>query len=1058
MNTISPALKYWFPALIVSVMILLSSSNQLAQTKPLLPLPTGHVNDLAGVLDAKTKDHLEGLMENLKQRSKIDFYVVTVDTTGTQDIFDFSREVAREWNIGYRTSAAKSLLLVVSSGEKTSFTQFSRAVQNDLPEGILGEMSQRMRTPLGAGQFAQAVEGGVLLFADALAQKIGFSLQDIDKPVAVVSSADNSETAAPAPSRAPSPASSSQVEPTEPGAKEKTRPRVARNAAAPTPKTAVNVIKKPGPPVDDEAEAEEVELTLTLPLPERVGKLKEFLDTHPKSKARPRASELLVSAHAALGDRQLKNSDSTGGVEQLLLAIDEADANASEKLFSGVISQIPLNLYLRGEKVAAFKAAHNVETKFGGDPKRLLAVAGFYLGIERGDEATRVAAQAVKLAPDMAEAHHALALALHISLRLDEAAAEYKRALELDPNSKRARASLADLNRAAGKSEEALALYNEQLKADPKDKAARTGVVISLLELGRKDEANAALESALTEDPRNLSLLTGAAYWFAAHENSEKALELANKAVAIEPRYTWAQIALAHALLGQRRPLEAERSIRFARQYGKFSTLDYELANVLAAMGLYEEASEVLLESFLLKDGQIEARLAGRLPTREEGFVELLAPERRASIYQYAAADTAANAKMLKALLSFNITLSPPAGSEKVDEKAAIAAAREFASGNDNMRAYRELYAASRLLKSNVGLPTSIELLEDAKRDSDTAMDAPAVTVAVQADELREIRAWAINSGNTPDIPQAPRNVLANILRGRIEELSGWTLFNQDKYGEAVERLKRAVDILPQGTPSWRGASWHLAVALEQSGNKEEALNYYIRSYKTGAPDPIRRTVIEQLYRKINGSLDGLDDRIGTATASTTTAASTSAEPMASKPAPNTETAAGTPSLVASGSSVTPSPEPVSSDAPKTEAAPAKPPATPVATPEPTPVAAAEPTTTPETPVADSLDASLRAAASRARLRVKISGRVRDTNKNGLGNVVVVLISPSGTVLASTTDSEGNFSFVVATSQRTYRLIPSRDGYTFDPLDKVFEGLSDDQKEIEFVGTLKGAP
>src|SRR6266550_4039471 len=219
MNTISPAMRYWFPALIVSGMILLSSSNQLAQTTPRLPLPTGHVSDLAGVLDAKTKDHLEGLMENLKQRSKIDFYVVTVETTGTQDIFDFSREVAREWNIGYRTSAAKSLLLVVSSGEKTSFTQFSRAVQNDLPEGILGEMSQRMRTPLGAGQFAHA-----------LAQKIGFSLQDIDKPVAVVSSADNSETAAPAPSRAPSPASSSQVEPTELGAKEKTRPRVARNA------------------------------------------------------------------------------------------------------------------------------------------------------------------------------------------------------------------------------------------------------------------------------------------------------------------------------------------------------------------------------------------------------------------------------------------------------------------------------------------------------------------------------------------------------------------------------------------------------------------------------------------------------------------------------------------------------------------------------------------------------------------------------------------------------------------------------------------------------------
>ena len=42
-----------------------------------------------------------------------------------------------------------------------------------------------------------------------------------------------------------------------------------------------------------------------------------------------------------------------------------------------MIAQIPTNLYLRGEREAAFKAAQNIETKFGTDPKRLLAVAGF---------------------------------------------------------------------------------------------------------------------------------------------------------------------------------------------------------------------------------------------------------------------------------------------------------------------------------------------------------------------------------------------------------------------------------------------------------------------------------------------------------------------------------------------------------------------------------------------------------------------------------------------------------------------------------------------------------
>ena len=96
----------------------------------------------------------------------------------------------------------------------------------------------------------------------------------------------------------------------------------------------------------------------------------------------------------------------------------------------------------------------------------------------------------------------------------------------------------------------------------------------------------------------------------------------------------------------------------------------------------------------------------------------------------------------------------------------------------------------------------------------------------------------------------------------------------------------------------------------------------------------------------------------------------------------------------------------------------------------------------------------MRAAASRLRSIIRISGRVVDANKGGIANVVVVLISPSGSVLASTTDTNGNFAFTVAPSQKTYRLIPSKDGLVFTPVDRTFAGLFDDQSEIQFVGVL----
>ncbi|MGA9994400.1 MAG: tetratricopeptide repeat protein, partial [Pyrinomonadaceae bacterium] len=636
-----------------------------------------------------------------------------------------------------------------------------------------------------------------------------------------------------------------------------------------TLKKETSTTKAKAAPASEEDLQEEVELTLTLPMAERVEKLKAFIEAHPASASITRATELLVSAHAALGDERLRAGDTAGGLEQFRMALAESPANVSEKLFNAVLAQLPLNIFLRGQRDAALEMARAIETKFKDDPKRLLALATFYLSTEQPEEAARIAEQAIKVAPDSAAAHRTLGASRHIALRLDDAAAEYARALELDPNLSIARRSLADLRRANGKPEEALSLYREQLKRDPSDKAARSGVVLSLLDLGKRDEAITELDAALKDEPRNLILLVGAAYWFAAHGDNARALALAQSAVSLEPRYTWSYITLARAMIADNHQVDAERVIRTARQYGQFPTLDYELANALAASGLYREAAEALARSFHLKDGQLETQLAGRVPTRAESFTELLAPERRASIFQHAAADTEENARMLKALLAFDTAINQTS----VKETDAAAAAQEFVAGKDKMRVYRQLYAASRLLQRGVALPLVLELTDAATGGIEAALDTPTATVATLSDELHTLRSQALSSGTMPILPDVQSNVLSSILRGRIEDIAGWALFNQDKGTEAVTRLRRAASVLPPNTIWLRTALWHLGVALEATGNPQEALNAYIKSYQNGGvQDPVRRAVIEGLYRKVNGSLDGLDTKIGEARSTTISA------------------------------------------------------------------------------------------------------------------------------------------------------------------------------------------
>lgn len=702
----------------------------------------------------------------------------------------------------------------------------------------------------------------------------------------------------------------------KPAAPAKPKPTAARPSAEEKP-----------PAADDEvATKAELEAIFALPAPDRVAKLKTFIAAHPRSKYIGSATEALVRARAALGDAKLREQDFAGGIEQFKLAVADAPAKMSDDLYDNYVGQMPATLYVRQQAAAALELARAIEAKIDDNPLRLVKLALFYMSLEDGESAGRVAAQAVKLEPTSPDGYMALGSAQRVVLKLDDAVKSFAKAVELGAGLTTAQRSLADLKRATGHADEALPIYRSLLAAHADDEFARTGVVMSLLDTNQKDEAERELTAALADNPNNLALLVGVAYWYAAHDDGAHAVEYANRAVQLEPRFVWGLIALSRGLLAGNQPLAAERAIRFAKKYGNFPTLTYELASVLNAAGFYDEAAQALATTFTVKNGVIETRLAGRVLAQDESFLNLLAAERRASIFQSTSADTEANARSLKNLLILHSVLADP----NANEADAIAAARAFSAGTDKMRGHRLLYAASRLNQANLAWAETYSMTEAATEAVEPALDVPDVTAAVLADELETDRARAIANDSSLNITPLDRQVLSRILRGRLEDLAGWSLFNQKKTNEAVVRLKRAVSVLPETTGWWRSAMWHLGAAQDAAGNGADALNTYYQIYRT-APDTSRRIIIEALYRRVNGSLNGLDDKIGPADAPDTP---TGTEPVsltptpAAPPAPSNSSAAQTNAISAGAGGdggVRPAPD-VSGDAgvkPAPEATPA---------------------------------------------------------------------------------------------------------------------------------------
>jgi len=592
---------------------------------------------------------------------------------------------------------------------------------------------------------------------------------------------------------------------------------------------------------------------------DKIVELQKFVQNFPGSTDKHRASELIVVARAQSAEEKLRTGDAAGGVESFKLAVSDAPAPIGDKLFTEIILQIPGNLFFQNQRQAAAEIASLIEKKVEANAKQLLGLATFYLSIEDGDQAERLARKAVALDPTLPAAFQTLGIANRLNFDLEESANAYSKALELDAASIVSRRSLAEMQRAIGKSGEAMALYREILEKNPEDNAAQTGLILALFDAEKKSEAETEMMKALARNPNNLILLTGASYWYAAHNNGAKAVELAQKAIAVEPRYVWSYIALSRGFLQNSRFTDAERALLAARIYGRFPTLDYELATVRAAAGFYQEAARELAKSFVLKDDSITTKLGGRVEKSAKTFVELLAFERRAGIFEPLAADNLENSQKLKSLLDFYQKLESPAASD-----AEIAAAADkFVEGADKMKLHRQIFAADRLLEKKKALSNVTELMRAAIGGVDVALNVPGATSAVLADQLFESRAVAAAKNEIVIVPEVSRQTLSNILRGRIEEISGWALYQNDKPGEAVVRLKRAVSVLPEKSAWWRSSLWRLGAALHSDGKPREALDAYLKGYPTDAPDAAKRIIIEGLYKELNGSLDGLDAKIG---------------------------------------------------------------------------------------------------------------------------------------------------------------------------------------------------
>jgi uncharacterized protein len=147
------------------------------EAKSPLPPPTGFVNDYAKVFDSESKARLESALTELREKSDIEFAIVTIETTGGQSIFEYSLAVARGWGVGPKdTSRGGGLLLMLAIKDRDWWIQVGRSLEKDLPDKVCKELGDQSKDLYRQRKYSEGIIKYVKAIIERLERLRGFKL------------------------------------------------------------------------------------------------------------------------------------------------------------------------------------------------------------------------------------------------------------------------------------------------------------------------------------------------------------------------------------------------------------------------------------------------------------------------------------------------------------------------------------------------------------------------------------------------------------------------------------------------------------------------------------------------------------------------------------------------------------------------------------------------------------------------------------------------------------------------------------------------------------------
>lgn len=161
--------------LIISFFFLASSSY--AVVPPIPKMPSHYVVDLAGIINDDVENRLNGYLQELEQKTTVQFIILTIKSLEGEPIEEFSITTAHDtWKLGQK-GKDNGLLMLVSLDDRKYRFEVGYGLEGILPDSLIGSIGRQYLVPyFQKGDYSTGIYTATLAVINEIATSQGVTI------------------------------------------------------------------------------------------------------------------------------------------------------------------------------------------------------------------------------------------------------------------------------------------------------------------------------------------------------------------------------------------------------------------------------------------------------------------------------------------------------------------------------------------------------------------------------------------------------------------------------------------------------------------------------------------------------------------------------------------------------------------------------------------------------------------------------------------------------------------------------------------------------------------